>query len=296
MQAINNESVSDVCIIDSIDTVGDLGNENNVIPLIKHPKFSENYEEFREKILSFGWIAYNEKTIDIESKIISPVCTDLIYQRLPGSNKDAIRWIASETLVDESYHVLMVVNALRVCKNVRGLENINLGNFELTHKMNMEMDLVDEAWKRQLIQLTTSIVSEVFISDYLSQISNSSGIQPLNRLVTTAHREDEMAHSGIFKILAKEIYHSLNNKQQEFFVTHLAKPVKWFASKELSVWHKILQHLHFPHANEIINDCRSEGESDLSRIDYSELIALSEEAGILDTLVGRETFMEEGII
>ena len=207
-----------------------------------------------------------------------------------------MRWAASETLVDEGYHVLMVVNAMRACKAFRKLESIRLGRFQLTRMMNQEVSQADEDWKKMIVKLVTSIVSEVFISDYLSLISEARSIQPLNRYTTDTHKKDEMAHSGIFRTFTKEIYFNLNGKQQRYFSETIAKHIKWFASKELDIWSEILTFIDFPNAEEIINDCRSTGESDLSRVDYSELIELSEEVGILDSTEGREAFERENII
>lgn len=88
----------------------------------------------------------------------------------------------------------------------------------------------------------------------------------------------------------------MNDDSRQFFAENLPKPVRWFASRELDVWKTILDYLAFPNAREVIEDCRSEGESDLTRIDYSELLQLSGEAEILDTQIGRDAFSREGII
>lgn len=269
---------------------------DELIPCYQHPKFQENYEEFRSQLLAAGWLAYNEKTIDIESQIISPTCIEMIYGNLPGTANESVRWAASDTLVDESFHVLMVVNAMRPCKVNRGLEDLQLTGFNLTKQMNLAIDSVDALWEKKLIRLATSIVSEVFISDYLSLLSDADDIQPLNQLTTAAHKHDELAHSGLFRLFSKQIFHNLSKPQQHFFAANLAKPVRWFASKELDVWGQILEGLAFPHAEEIIEDCRLEVESDLSKIDFSELILLSEDVGILDSEVGQDAFRQEGII
>lgn len=269
---------------------------DELIPLQKHPMFQRYYEEFRTPLLACGWLAYNEKTIDIESQIISPACTDLIYKKIPGSAHEQVRWAAAETLVDEGYHVLMVVNAMRACKQWRGLEKMPVEGFDLTRKMNEAMNAAEEEWQKLLIRLATSIVSEVFISDYLGLLSDAKNIQPLNRMTTAAHKHDELAHSGLFKTFAKEIYAALNEEQKIYLATNLAKPIRWFASKELAVWQGMLEYIGFPNAREIVNDCATEGMSDLSRIDYSELIQLAEEVGILDSTAGREAFVAEGVI
>jgi len=67
----------------------------------------------KQKILSCGWLAYNEKTVEIESKIISPVCNHIIDREIPGLEDEASRQIASDTLIDEAYHIQLVVSAAK---------------------------------------------------------------------------------------------------------------------------------------------------------------------------------------
>ena len=64
---------------------------DSLLPFHEHPRYLEIDDETRTLILSSGWIAYNEKTIDIEAKIISPVCNQLIYSELPGTSNHIIR-------------------------------------------------------------------------------------------------------------------------------------------------------------------------------------------------------------
>lgn len=283
-----------------IDLVYDQNRDDflpNLIPLQGNPTYDKYFDDFRTKILACGWIAYNEKTIDIESQIVTPVCNDLIYKNISCADSELIRWAAAETLVDESYHILMVVNAMRACKKNRNLNELKISGFSLTRNMNKEIAAAKHEWQKRLIKLGTSIVSEVFISDYLGLLSEAKNIQPINRITTHAHKQDELAHSGIFKTFSKQIFNALNKEQKRYFIEFLPKPINWFASKELNVWSQILHFIDFPEADKIIADCREEsGDIDLSRIDYSELIELATEIGILDTSIGIEAFSREGII
>ena len=269
----------------------------DLIPLQGHPDYDEYFGDFRSKVLAGGWIIYNEKTIDIEARIVSPVCTDLIYKDIPCQDHELIRFAASETLVDESYHILMVVNAMMICKSKRGFNDMNLTGFSLTEKMNHEIAMAEHDWQKRIIRLGTSIVSEVFISDYLSLLSDDKTIQPINRLTTHAHKQDELAHSGLFKTFSKQIFAGFSEKQKRYFTEFLPKPINWFASREMNVWNQMLKQAGFPHADKIIAESREEhGDVDLSRIDYSELIGLADEIGLLDTAIGRESFIREGIM
>lgn len=269
---------------------------DSLIPFHRHPRYAELDDDTRTKILSSGWIAYNEKTIDIESKIISPICNEIIYGTLPGTRDETIKWLAAETLVDEAYHVLMVINTARSARIQRGLSELRLPSFDLVNNIELEAAKYSENWQKKIVRLVACICSEVFISDYLSLLSDADDVQPINKITTDAHRKDELAHSGIFRYLTKEIVQHLTPRELAFFAQVLPRPMRWFASQELSVWETILQQLHYPHTKEVIGDTRAEAEVALFRVDYSELIDLANETGLLDTPEGRESFMAEGLL
>ena len=268
----------------------------DLLPFKNHPSFFKAEEQIKKKALSCGWIAYNEKTIDIESNIISPACLDIIYGRIPGCGDGTLRWIASQTLADEAYHVLLVVNTCRTTRRLRDLGSLKLPSFDLVSKMQLEAESTDKPWQRQLITLATATVSEVFISDYLSLIADCDSIQPANQLSTAAHRRDELAHSNIFKNIVKYVYPLLSDEQKRYFSTVLPKPVQWFASQEFDVWQEMLRQINFPGADSMIAECRAEAEIALHRIEYSHLITLAEEIGVLSSSAGQDSFSKAGIV
>lgn len=267
----------------------------DLLPFKNHPHFQQAPIEIKKKILSCGWLAYNEKTIEIESQIITPACNYIIGLQVPGVDDGISQQIASDTLVDEAYHVQLVVNACRVTRKQRNLEDLRLPSFALTTNMYREQSYYSEPWQKMLIQLATAIVSEIFISDYLNLLAKDQEIQPLNRIVVATHRRDEMAHGSIFKFLTKCIYRELNQEQKEFFINVLPKPVRWFANTELNVWKSMLQQIGFSQVESVINDCAASNEVDLMSIDYTDLISLAEEVGILDSALGIDSFSREGI-
>lgn len=269
---------------------------DRLIPFHQHPRYSELDDEMRTKVLSSGWIAYNEKTIDIETKIISPICNEIIYGTLPGTRDDTIRWLAAETLTDEAYHVLMVLNTCRMCRTQRGLMDLRLPSFDLVNQIELEAAKYSENWQKKIVRAVACICSEVFISDYLSLLSGADDVQPINQITTDAHRKDELAHSGIFRHLTKEIVRHLTPRELVFFAQVLPRPMRWFASQELNVWETILQQLGYEHTKEVIGDTRAEAEVALFRVDFSELIELAQETGLLDTPEGRESFEAEGLL
>jgi P-aminobenzoate N-oxygenase AurF len=267
-----------------------------LLPFQDHPAFLAASEEMRRRILSCGWLAYNEKTVDIESKIVAPACHHIIGGDVPGLADWASKQIAGQTLVDEAYHELLVLNACQLTRRRRGLEAVTLPESELIVEMRRAQAQCGARWQRVLVQLATAIVSEVFISDYLSLLSRETSIQPFNRLTVAAHRHDELVHGSIFKGLASCLYGSLDQRQREFFVEVLPKPVRWFANVELEVWRAMLQQIGFPAADTVIRDCHRANDESLGRIDYSDLIALAEELGFFERQRGVDSFARAGLV
>src|SRR5262249_11543253 len=85
-----------------------------LIPFKDHPDFAAAPEHLKQKALSCGWLAYNEKTIAIETKIISPACVHVLQAEVPGATYEVCKEAMAQTFVDEAYHTLLLVNANRV--------------------------------------------------------------------------------------------------------------------------------------------------------------------------------------
>ncbi len=268
----------------------------DLLPFKNHPDFLQAPEEVQNQILSCGWLAYNEKTIDIEAKVIAPACYHIIYKDIPGIEDEISQQIASQTLVDEAYHVLLVNHACSITRKGRGLQSLKLPDFNLVTNMHNELLNCSETWQKIIVQLVTAIVSEVFISDYLNVLADDPTIKSFNRLTVYTHRCDELAHGSIFKNLAKYIYSQLNREQKDFFIDMLPKPVRWFANMELIVWKAMLEQIGFPHTERVIADCVAMNEINLMRIDYTGIMALATEVGIFDCERGIESFGREGLL
>ncbi|MEA5535836.1 diiron oxygenase [Crocosphaera sp. XPORK-15E] len=265
----------------------------DLLPFKNHPAFLEASQETKDKILSCGWLIYNWKTVAIELKVVNPVCQDIIYQMFPGVSDAIVQEVATDTLVDESYHVQLVNKACSITRQQRGLQSLRSPEFNLVLNMQREQELYQEDWQKLLIKLATSVVSEVFVSDYLKLLSSDQTIQPFNRVVVDTHRRDEDAHSCIFKNLVKCIYSELTIEQKEFFISVLPKPVYWFADLELEVWKSMLEQIDFAGAQAIYNDCSATNTSNLQNIDYSEVIELVQE---LDYQGGAESLAKMGLL
>ena len=267
-----------------------------LLPFQDHPAFLAAPDGMRTQILSCGWLAYNEKTVAIEAKIVAPACHHIIAGDVPGLHDGVSTQIASQTLVDEAYHELLVLHACQVTRARRGLGALTLPESQLIVQMRQAQAQCSAPWQQILVHLATAIVSEVFISDYLHLLSQAMTIQPFNRLTVEAHRHDELAHGSIFKGLARCLYGSLTQHERAFFIEVLPQPVHWFANSELEVWQAMLQQIGFPATDTVIRDCRRANEANLARIDYADLLTLAEELGLFEGQRGLDSFARAGLV
>lgn len=267
----------------------------DLLPFKDHPIFVRAPEEIRRKILSCGWIIYNQKTLSIETEILNPACATIISERVPGVADGSIKEVISETMIDESYHVLLVLNAIRVTSQRRSLY-LNVPKYNLVKNMNELQSKYACSWQKKLILLATAIVSELFISDYLKLLSESDEIQAVNQFSVKVHREDELAHCNIFKHLTNCMYANLSLKQRNFFSEILPKPVKWFLDQELDVWQSVLKQIDFKDAGKMIRDCKRDYQKLPDYINYSNLVLLADELGITQNPAGLASFYQEGLL
>ena len=248
-----------------------------LLPFCDHEDFARAPESFRQAALSWGWLAYNAKTIAVESKIVIPACMHVIDDVLPGIPARRHREAIAEALVDESYHILLTSNACDITRFHRGLDHVRLPEFELVTRMHAERECHPEPWKKILVQVATAIVSEMLVSDYLKLLAETEDVQPLNVLTTAIHRKDESAHNGLFKTFGTELHQQLAPHEQEFLLQLLAKPARWFASAELDVWQSMLAQIKFPNADRMIADCRDHNRVRQPALDQSSLQHLYED-------------------
>jgi hypothetical protein len=251
-----------------------------LLPFYRHPDFQNAPEPFQQAVLSCAWLAYNEKTVEIESRIVSPACMHLIHSEVAGLRGETFREPVSQALVDESYHILLVARASEFTRQLRGLQHLIIPQFDLVTHMQRCQDACAERWQKILVQLATAVVSEVLVSDYLSLLSGTPDIQPLNRLTTEIHRRDEAAHNGLFKSLGAIIYHALAPHEKEFFLHMLTQPASWFASPELDVWQAMLRQIRFPNAERMIQDCRGQQKKLEAGLDLTTLKVLFADLGV----------------
>jgi P-aminobenzoate N-oxygenase AurF len=252
----------------------------SLLPFHKHADFLRADHHLQQQALSCGWLAYNAKTIGIESRIITPACMHVVDDEVPGISGRHHRESVSQAIVDEAYHILLTSNACDITRQKRGLEHLSLPKFALVLQMQKSQEEFNAPWQRILIQLATAIVSELLISDYLRLLSDAPGIQPLNVLTTAIHRLDESAHNGLFKTLGGSVFSVLNEKERSFFIRALARPMRWFEHPEWNVWRQMLKQINFPNAERMLDECQADVRPRGHVLDDSSLQRLMEEIDI----------------
>lgn len=255
---------------------------SNLLPFNEHPIFIEASEEQKNAILTCGWLAYNEKTIELENFVLMPTCLDVYDEVFPGVADDCCKEVVSQTLVDESYHVLLTIRASQITRKYRKLERLKVPKSNLIFNIKKLQSRYPEQWQKSTILLVTAIVTEIFVGGYLSSLAYAKDIQPLSSITTNAHMMDELAHSCIFKELTKLIYSAMTITEKEFFARVLPYPVCWLVDNDLNLWNILLQKINFEKGRSMINDCRIKLKSPMEQADFFDLIKLAKEIGIDD--------------
>jgi alpha-N-dichloroacetyl-p-aminophenylserinol N-oxygenase len=250
-----------------------------LLPFREHPRYQAASTDLRQQVLTCGWIAYNEKTVAIESHIIVPACRHVIDGEVAGAEGESCRQALAQIFVDEAFHVLLILNAARAARARRGLLDLRVPSPQVVTRMLTAEADATQAWQRPLIRVLCAIVSEVSISDYLALLATAPDIQPLNRIATDIHRKDEATHALLFKAVARALYRGLSPAQRDFVRKFLPRPLAWFADFELEVWRALLRQIGFPGGDAMIDDCKATAELDLARRDYSGLADLAAEFG-----------------
>jgi hypothetical protein len=107
-----------------------------LLPFHDHKTYQKAPEEYKQAALSCGWIAYNEKTVAIESKIVSPACMHLIEGEVSGFPRHRHRSAVAQALTDEAFHILLVVQATGVTRQRRRLHDLTLPSYRITTEIH----------------------------------------------------------------------------------------------------------------------------------------------------------------
>lgn len=253
--------------------------KEELLPFCKHPIWQNAPIEIQQQVLSYGWIIYNEKTIQIESKLIAPVCDLLIDGEYPGSVKDEIQHAISQALVDEAFHTLMAVKGINIVYRERKLPRVKLPKFELIHCLERMLANCKNEFEQKLVRLAVACASETLITDYLGSLSQDPMLQPLCYKTVEAHAADEWSHASVFSYTMAEIFAQLSDEEKSLYLSVLPKAVQAFGDDELNVWEAVLAEINFPDFATMLADCRELQEQNI-KVDIQGISKLLNSLGI----------------
>jgi hypothetical protein len=58
----------------------------------------------------------------------------------------------------------------------------------------------------------------------------------------------------------------------------------------------VLRQIGFPDAERMIRDCKDAGLVDLDKLDYSGVLSLAQEIGVMDAAEKRDSFVRHGLV
>ncbi|WP_276504971.1 diiron oxygenase [Terrimonas pollutisoli] len=253
-----------------------------LVPFWDHPSFDKVDDEIKFKILTWGWITYNTRTIHAEEKIVNPSFDLILQDTFPGTDKVEMKNVVHQSLIDERFHSMMHYNAMEITKKLRSIrDKINLPDSVTYRRLLEHQSNQPEDWKQKLMVLACGIVSETSINAFLSLLSKSTGVQPRHALVSKLHDVDEFAHSSLLVEIAKSVFVHFNKREKTFFVQYLPMAMDAFCVQDFSSWSCILEYHKIKKSREIIEDCRQAASKAKMVNDYSGLKRIAEELNIM---------------
>lgn len=159
----------------NVETIGcyDLSKRDfneDLLPFYNHSCYEGLSEDIKYKILACAWIHYNQKTISLELEVVNPLCNDILLNKVAFFDEPSIKQLVTQIMVDESYHVLMVLNSNEIVKNKRNLD-FNLGTSEFVKHMKKEQSKTLNYEDKFLIQFALAITAEIFTSKSMAMLS-----------------------------------------------------------------------------------------------------------------------------
>lgn len=254
---------------------------SELVPFWDHPSFEKVDQEVKYKILTWGWITYNTRTIHAEEKIVNPSFDLIIQDVFPGTEAIEMKNVVHQSLIDERFHSFMHFNAMNVTKKLRMVKDSICLPDSITYRYLQEhKNLEPEDWKQKMMVLACGIVSETSINAFLSLLSKCTTVQPKHALISKLHDVDEFAHSSLLVEIAKSVFVNFTNQQRSFFVKYLPKAMDAFCAQDFSSWHTILKYYNIKNSDKIIDDCRHQASKAKMVNDYSGLKRIAEELNI----------------
>lgn len=265
-----------------------------LLPGTMRSAFLETSAPDQSRLLTYWWLAYNQKAIDIEHHVLMPACLRLLELANEAGNVVAADAV-SQAMVDEAYHILLVRQANQRTLAERRLPAPGFPLCRTVERMREHQARFPAKWQRDLTVIGAAVVTEVFIKGYLGQLSQAEGVQPLSVLTTRAHLADEAVHASIFVILAEQLYRRLASHEREFLAEVLIRAMSWFPDPELPTLEVAIRTAALPGSEALVRGCRLDKRPD---IDYRELATFLGRVGVedIDRHVARVHALETSLL
>lgn len=251
-----------------------------LVPFRDHPRYRALSETTRARILAGAWIAYNEKTIDVEMSVTAPACALLMKNAFLGLDTAASKRLVAQTQIDEQFHVLMCLDACLLARKMHGLEGLVIPKSLVAQEVDRAVQKAANHRETELIQLAFAAVAEVTVNQYLDILADDPEIQPFNRATTALHRKDEATHRDIYKGFVTSVFGNFSEHERQAFVKALTAGLEAFVKIDFGAWQRILEFLHIEGAEEIIGDCVRGGAAKRIVRDYSGFRGLLADIGV----------------
>jgi hypothetical protein len=259
-----------------------------LVPFARHPRFLAATDRQRQDILTWGWLVYNERTIQSEERLANPSMTAIMHGTWPGAAHIGLRQAVQQCLIDEHFHTLIHTTAIHQTRAWRGISGQLDCPPSITWRRFMEAQArpgITEPWQRSLLLLLFGVVAEVSIKAYLSLIADNDAIQPKHTVIAQVHNRDESAHGQVLVEVVKVLWTHMGPRERRFFVAELPGALTAFVEQDFSAWRAILRHVRLEGADEVIGDCEAQAAEQKKMVrDVSGIRQLAGELDVLDQL------------
>lgn len=259
------------------------------LPFAEHPDFVDAPFEKRQAVLTYAWLMYNSRVVTAEEQIANPTFAKIVHGVFPGSERFDIKQAVQQAHVDETWHTYMHMMAMHHTREARALGPEPDYPHAVTYRrLVAEQEKVTDGWRRDLLALVWTTVTEVSVNAYLELLSRDTTIQPMHALVARLHARDESAHGPAMVEVTRELYAHLSPAHRKAFAAALPAAMLAFAAQDYRAWPDILRHVGIARARDIVEDCRRDSGKSLLVRDFSGVERLARELDIdLDLAPGR---------
>lgn len=226
----------------------------DLVPFKDHPRFQELDADVRQKILTWGWMAYNDRTVTLEERLANPAFALIMHDAFEGADDIELRKAVQQCLLDEHFHTYMHMVAMEDTRRFRGLDAFKLPTARPARQLQESLARAESKEHQAYIGLAYGVVAELSVKEFLDLLSTDRSIQPAHRTIALLHNRDEAAHGRLLGEVAKVLWLQMNARQRGYFAAAMPDALDAFVAQDFSTWQAILEHVGVTHAEEIIQD------------------------------------------